>query len=287
MSTNPISSAPLIGASYMSFAMLMGAGIDISVKALATDYATAQIVLLRAVMAVPLVLVICHFQGGLKALATPKWGWQLYRGLLTAGANFGFFYGLAHIPLVNAVLLAYIAPVLIVLLARPLLGERVGLHRWLGVLIAFAGVLVVLQPNRFELHPAALAILGSSFCWALLSLSNRRLAGVVSTGVLTFYTLPVSALLAGMLTAGAWQSPAPVDWFLFIILGICGGLAHLFVAMAYRRAPAGVVAPFEYTTLLWTALAGYLFWNEQPSSWVWIGGVAVIVGGYVALRARD
>ena len=235
----------------------------------------------------PLVLLICHLQGGLKALATPHWGWQFYRGLLTAGANFGFFYGLAHIPLINAVLLAYIAPVLIVLLARPMLGERVGLHRWLGILIAFAGVLTVLQPGRFELQPAALAILASSLCWALLSLSNRRLAGIVSTGVLTFYTLPVSALLAGVLTAGAWQAPAPVDWLLFAILGICGGSAHFFVAMAYRHAPAGVVAPFEYTTLIWTALAGYVFWNEQPSSWVWIGGVAVIVGGYLALRARD
>ncbi len=287
MRANAMPSASVIGASYMSLAMLMGAGIDISAKALAADYATSQIVLMRAVMAMPLVLLICHFQGGLKRLATPRWGWQLYRGLLTAGANFGFFYGLAHIPLVNAVLLAYIAPVLIVLLARPLLGERVGLHRWLGVLIAFAGVLVVLQPTRFELHPAALAILGSSFCWALLSLSNRRLAGIVSTGVLTFYTLPVSALLAGLLTAGAWQTPVPIDWALFAVLGMCGGLAHLFVAMAYRRAPAGVIAPFEYTTLLWTALAGYLFWNEQPGYWVWIGGFAVIVGGYVSVRARD
>ena len=188
MSANPISSAPLIGASYMSFAMLMGAGIDISVKALAADYATAQIVLLRAVMAAPLVLVICHFQGGLKALATPKWGWQLYRGLLTAGANFGFFYGLAHIPLVNAVLLAYLAPVLIVLLARPLLGERVGLHRWLGVLIAFAGVLVVVRPGAELIGIGVILVLGSRVFTAAQKILAKKLSATERTSTIVAYT---------------------------------------------------------------------------------------------------
>ena len=127
-------------------------------------------------------------------------------------------------------MLSYIGPVLIVLLSRPLLGERVGLHQWLGISIAFTGVVVVLRPDSMSLPPAALAIFGSALCWALLSISNRRLAGEVSTGVLTFYTVPISALLAGMLTVGNWTPPVGTDWLLFAIAGCCGAGAHLLVA---------------------------------------------------------
>ncbi len=276
----------LRGAALMSLAMVAAASIDVSVKALTGDFSTAQIVLLRSLFALPLLLVIVHRQTGVGSIVRVSWTWQLYRGFLTAGANFGFFYGLAHIPLVTAVMLAYVSPVLIVLLARPLLGESVGFTRGLGVAIGFAGVLVVLQPGRVTLEPAMLAILGSALCWALLSLSNRRLAGSVSSGVLAFYTVPVSAVLGALLTVGDWHPPASTDWLLFFIAGCAGGAAHLLTAMAYRWGQASAIAPFEYTALIWTALAGYLFWDEWPELAVWIGGVAVILGGYVALRAR-
>lgn len=277
----------LLGVSLMSLAMFSAAGIDISVKALTGSFNTPQIVLLRSLFALPLVLLICHSQSGLKALATPRWGWQLYRGCLTAGANFGFFYALAHVPIVTALMLSYIGPVLIVLLSRPLLGERVGLHQWLGIGVAFAGVLIVLRPETIYLSPPALAILGSAACWALLSISNRRLAGIEPAGVLAFYTIPVSATLAGLLTIGEWQSPQGSDWVLFAVAGGCGAAAHLLVAMAYRHANAAVIAPFEYTALIWISLAGYLFWNEQPDTFTWMGGAAVIVGGWLAMRSRE
>ncbi len=276
-----------MGVSLMSLGMFTAAGIDISVKALTGGFDTPQIVLLRSLFALPAVLLICHYQSGLKSLATPRWGWQLYRGFLTAGANFGFFYALAHVPIVTALLLSYIGPVLIVLLSRPLLGERVGLHQWLGIGVAFAGVVVVLRPDSLSLPPAALAVFGSALCWALLSISNRRLAGEVPAGVLTFYTVPISALLAGLLTIGEWTAPAGTDWLLFAIAGCCGAGAHLLVAMAYRHANAAVIAPFEYTALIWISLAGYLFWNEQPDVFTWVGGGGVILGGWLAMRSRE
>ena len=277
----------LLGVSLMSLAMLSAAGIDISVKALTGGFNTPQIVLLRSLFALPLVLLICHYQSGLAALTKPRWGWQVYRGFLTAGANFGFFYALAHVPIVTALMLSYIGPVLIVLLSRPLLGERVGIHQWLGISVAFAGVLIVLRPDSLYLPPAALAIFGSALCWALLSISNRRLAGEVPAAVLAFYTVPISALLAGFLTVGEWSEPAATDWLLFALAGGCGALAHLLVAMAYRHANAAVIAPFEYTALIWISLAGFVFWNEKPDVFTWAGGAAVIVGGWLAMRGRE
>lgn len=276
-----------LGALCMCAAMLGGACIDVAAKALAANYTTAQIVLLRSLFAVPVITWIVAREVGLSELKNADFKWQLWRGLLTAGANFGFFYGLGHVPLVMALMIAYISPVLIVLLAKPLLGESVGPLRLTGVLLGFAGVLFVIQPDEFGAHPAVWAIIGSAVCWALLSISNRALAGKVSSSVLTFYTYPVALILAAALTMGNWIMPQGWDWGLFAMAGLGSVVAHGFAALAYRYAAAGVIAPFEYTALIWISLAGYLFWGEVPTWSVWVGGVAVIFGGYIALRARS
>lgn len=276
-----------LGALCMCAAMLGGACIDVAAKALAANYTTAQIVLLRSLFAIPVITWIVAREVGLSELKNADFKWQLWRGLLTAGANFGFFYGLGHVPLVMALMIAYISPVLIVLLAKPLLGESVGPLRLTGVLLGFAGVLFVIQPDEFGAHPAVWAIIGSAVCWALLSISNRALAGKVSSSVLTFYTYPVALILAAALTMGNWIMPQGWDWGLFAMAGLGSVVAHGFAALAYRHAAAGVIAPFEYTALIWISLAGYLFWGEVPTWSVWVGGVAVIFGGYIALRARS
>lgn len=275
----------IVGAGYMCLAMFMASAIDISVKAVGGEYSTAQIVLLRCLFAFPPALALCLRDGGLGRIITPYWRWQLLRGALSAGANFGFFYGIAHVPLVTAVLLSYVSPVLIVLLAYPLLKERVGLGRWIAILLSFSGVVVVVNPQTLtSLPPAVWAILGSAACWAMLSLSNRHLAGKESPAVLAFYTLPVSTSIALLLTLGEWQEVADIDWVFFLIAGTAGSLAHLFAASAYRQGPAAAIAPFEYTALIWTAAAGYLFWNEVPDNRIWFGGVAILIGGYLALQ---
>lgn len=279
----------------MCLAMLMAACVDVAVKALAGSYGTSQIVLLRIALSVPIVLAFCHLQGGLRSLLQPQWGWQTYRGLLAAGANFGFFYSLSQLPLLTAVLLAYISPVLIVLLARPLLGERIGMTRWVGVAVAVGGVLLMLgrgapvidfsQPLSGPML-GAIAVLASSLCWALLSLSNRQLATRETPAVMLFYTLPLSAGMAALGTAGHWITPTSGDWLWFLLAGCCGGTIHFGIVLAYRYAPAGAIAPLEYTNLVWAALAAYLLFGEVPNSAAVLGGSAILVGGYIALRAR-
>ncbi len=294
--SNDTTDRPTMGAAFMCLAMLMAACVDVAVKALAGSYGTAQIVLLRIVLSIPLVLAFCHFQGGVRSLLRPHWGWQSYRGMLAAGANFGFFYSLSQLPLLTAVLLAYIGPVLIVLLARPVLGEHIGPTRWLGVGVAASGVLLMLGPGapRIDLGeplsgPAlgALAVLGSALCWALLSLSNRQLATRESPAVMLFYTMPVSGLLAALLTVNHWVPPAPHDWLWFLVAGCCGGAIHFSIVAAYRYAPAGAIAPLEYTNLVWAALAAYALFGEVPNLSAVAGGGAIIAGGYIALRARS
>ena len=272
----------------MVFAMFLAACIDITVKALTSGYSTPQIVLVRTVFALPLVLAFCHFYGGLDTIFSPRWRWQIYRGLLAAGINFGFFYGLAYVPLVTAVLLAYISPVIIVVLSHFILKEQVGLQRIIGCLIGLAGVLCIVQPGAIEWNPGMLAILASALCWALLSLSNRQLAGVENAAALTFHTLPISGVIAAVLTANHWVQPQQLlDWLLFAIIGLAAGSTHFFVAMAYKHAKAATVAPLEYTNLIWAGAGAYFFWQEIPTLMSVIGGVGILLGGFLAVRAKN
>lgn len=282
-----LTDAPLKGALLMMAAMFAAAAIDTSVKALAGSYSTGEIVLLRTLFAIPVTLGIAHTNGGIRAgFRAQLPAWQLYRGALGCGATFGFFYGLSFLPLVTAVLLAYVAPLLVVLLSYPLLREKVGLRRSVGVLVGFGGTMCIVQPDSLSLHPAVLAVLFSSLCWALMVISNRQLAGRESPATLAIYTLPLSGALAAVLTVGDWVTPRPNDWPLFVIAGVGAASIHFLAASASRFARAATLAPFEYTNLVWVALAAWMFWAELPDLWTLAGGSAVLVGGFIAVRGR-
>ena len=275
------------GAWYLCLAMMLAAGIDVIAKLLTENFDTPQIVFLRSLFAIPFAFIICYKQETVSQLAKPLWGWQLYRGLLTVGAQFGFFFGLASLDLVTALMLAYISPVLIVLTASVLLGESVSLKRWLGVTIAFSGVLIILNPKDFEIQPAMIAILLSMVCWALLSISNRQLSDRIDPSVLGFYTTPISVLVAASLMYDNWNNPTAAEWALYILMAIFGALTQYFAALAYKYAQAGAIAPLEYSNLIWAAMAAWLIWGDLPAPVIWAGGALIIIGGTVSLRVKE
>ena len=275
------------GAWYLCLAMMLAAGIDVIAKLLTENFDTPQIVFLRSLFAIPFAFIICYKQETVSQLAKPLWGWQLYRGLLTVGAQFGFFFGLASLDLVTALMLAYISPVLIVLTASVLLGESVSLKRWLGVTIAFSGVLIILNPKEFEIQPAMIAILLSMVCWALLSISNRQLSDRIDPSVLGFYTTPISVLIAASLMYDNWNNPTAAEWALYILMAIFGALTQYFAALAYKYAQAGAIAPLEYSNLIWAAMAAWLIWGDLPGPVIWAGGALIIIGGTVSLRVKE
>ena len=275
------------GAWYLCLAMMLAAGIDVIAKLLTENFDTPQIVFLRSLFAIPFAFVICYKQNTVTQLTQPLWGWQLYRGLLTVGAQFGFFFGLAYLDLVTALMLAYISPVLIVLAASFLLGERVSFKRWLGVTVAFSGVLIILNPGEFEVQPAMIAILLSMVCWALLSISNRQLSDRIDPSVLGFYTTPISVLVGAFLVYNEWNNPTTTEWALYILMAIFGALTQYFAAVAYKYAQAGAIAPLEYSNLIWAALAAWLIWGDLPDPFIWAGGALIIVGGIVSLRVKE
>lgn len=274
----------LFGAAWMLVATLSGALIDASVKELQAGFATPQIVLLRLLFALPFVLLFASLSGGLRSIRPRRPAWHLLRACCAAGATFGFFYALGELPLMLCVTIGFAAPLLIALLSRPMLGETVGLRRWLGISIGFAGVLVTLQPGSFVWHPAILAILGATLCWALLAISARRIGVDEPTGAMVIFTVPVSLVIAAALTLNDWVTPTPAQWGLFLLAGIAGASVHYCMVFAYQRARAAVVAPMEYTALLWAALFGYVFWTEIPTLWTLLGAAVILAGGLLVLK---
>jgi drug/metabolite transporter (DMT)-like permease len=198
---------------------------------------------------------------------------------------FGFFYGLARMPLVNALTIAFLAPLIVTALSVPFLGEHVGWRRWLAVIAGFIGVVIVLRPGDGMFTPAAIAVLIAAFCWAGLSLTARSLAATESSFSLSLYITSGPLIVSAFLLPGNYTPPTGNAWLLFIAAGFCSVIAWVGIIGGYRRAPPVVLAPFEYTALVGAAVAGYLIWDEIPDSWVMTGGTIIIASGiYIIYR---
>ena len=271
---------------FMLVGVFGGLGLDLCAKALLNDYSLEQFVFLRSLIGVSIFLLIGRQYGGLRALATARWPWHLLRTCLSTCTMFGFFYGLARMPLVDALTLGFTAPLMVTALSVPFLGDHVGWRRWLAVVAGFIGVVIILRPGATEITPAALAVLFAAFTYACMAITSRKLAATESAYALSVYVIAgpmvVSAILLGDAT---WRTPDTSGWVLFTLAGACSVITWTGIVGAYRRAPPALLAPFEYTALIGGAIAGYVIWNEVPDRYVVIGaGVIIASGLFVVYR---
>ena len=159
---------------YLMFGVACGLSLDLCAKWLLADYSLEQFVFLRSILGLITFLAISRWYGGLSSLKTKRWGWHLLRTLLACSTMFGFFYGLSQMPLVNALTLAFTAPLIVTALSVPMLGEHVGWHRWAAVISGFVGVLIVLRPGSGIVTPAAIAVLIAAVGYAVLAITSRN-----------------------------------------------------------------------------------------------------------------
>ena len=277
--------SPAAAIGFINFGILSGVGLDFVGKWLLAAYPLPQFVLLRSLFGALVLLSLVGRFGGLSSLKTGKLAWHLLRTLLATGAMFGFFFGLSRIPLVDAFTISFIAPLLTTALAALLLGDSVGWRRWLAVGCGFAGVLLVLRPGAGVLSWPALAVVAAAVCYAGLAITSRRLAGSESSLALSIYVLIGPMLLATIWAPGNWLAPTPIAWLGFLAAGVCSAGAWIGIVGAYRRASPAILAPFEYTALIWAAVGGYLIWDEVPDIWVLAGGALIVGSGlFVAYR---
>lgn len=285
MTHKPERDAPGTAIAFLMFGIVSGLGLDLCAKWLLADYSLAQFVFLRSLLGLSIFLSIARWYGGLSGLITEKCPWHLLRTLLATGAMFGFFFGLKSMPLVNALTIAFTAPLIVTALSVPFLGEHVGWRRWAAVAAGFTGVLIVLRPGAGMFTPAAVGLLIAAFCYAGLAITARKLAATESSFSLSVYVIIGPLIVSCFLLPGNYAAPSAPHWFLFLLAGICSACAWIGIVGGYRRAPPAILAPFEYTALVGAAAAGYLIWGEVPDRWVVIGGGIIIGSGlYIVHR---
>ena len=270
---------------FLMLGVAAGLALDLCAKTLLADYPLEQFVFLRSVFGVVFFMLSARWYGGFGSLRTSRWPWHLFRTLLATGAMFGFFFGLARMPLVNALTIAFMAPLVVTGLSQPFLGEHVGWRRWLAVIAGFIGVLLVLRPGEGMFTPAAIGVIFAAFCWAGLALTSRKLAATESSFSLSVYITAGPLVASAFVLPGNFVAPSAGGWLLFVLAGLSSALAWVGIVGGYRRAPPVVLAPFEYTALVGAAVAGYLIWDEVPDAWVVSGGLVIVLSGiYIVYR---
>lgn len=284
-------SGALRGIVLMVVGIFVVSVMDALIKWLTATFPSIQIVMLRCLFGLLPLLLIVSLQGGISALRTSRPGLQLLRAAFGAGAMVGFFYALSVLGLAETVTLAFSSPLFVTLLSVPVLGERVGIRRLSAVIVGFVGVIIVVRPGSEIFTLNALIPILSSFCFAMTMLLARKMSATETSVSMTFYTT-LAGLVVGTVgtlwmtgTPSGWHAPALGDWALFLILGLLGGVGQFLVTSSFRHAEAVVIAPFEYTALLWAALFGIAIWGEVPDLPTIAGGLIVIGAGiYIGYR---
>ncbi|MSO68406.1 MAG: DMT family transporter [Pseudolabrys sp.] len=279
---------------------LLFAAMSALVRHLGDVAPVGQMVFFRSAFAIPPVLLIYALRGELaSALRTSRPFGQLGRGLLSVGGMFSNFSALTRLPLADATAISFASPLITVALAAVILKERVRVYRWTAVLVGFAGVIVMLIPhfdvNHYVAAGAATAAtigsilaLVSAFCNAGTVIQTRRLTQSETTSSIVFYFSLVTAIAGALTLPFAWHTPSGSELAALISLGVLGGIAHIFLTESYRHATASVVAPFDYSAMLWALLLGYFVFGELPSALVYLGGAIVAGAGlFVIWRERQ
>jgi len=279
--------AALFGIYLKLGSLLLFCTMDAMVKALGSTYDAFQLMLFRSAIAMAPVAVIIWRSGGMKSVRPNRPWMQAARIVVAFGSTLGFFYVFPRMPLVDAYAISFAAPLFMVALSVPLLGEPVGWRRWTAVVVGFAGVLIMLDPWGMEIHAMSLVVLGATFCYALSGVMLRQLSRHDSDVVALFWLSLATGAASLVGAVPAWIWPTPTDWVWLIVMGLLGGVGQILSTRAWRLAQTAVLAPFDYTSIVLAVLFGYLWFKEEPSWTVWFGLPLVIGSGlYILHRER-
>jgi drug/metabolite transporter (DMT)-like permease len=278
----------LVGIGLVSITYVLFTLLDGSAKWLVGSVPVIVVVWLRFAMHVVVASIVLFPLRGASLVKTGHLRWHALRALMFVAMTGINFWALQYLQLAVTSSIYFVVPIIIALLAAPLLGEKLDRGRWAAILAGFAGVLVIVRPWSAEFHPAMLASIVNAVLYALFNLMTRRLAAYDSPETIQFLPAVGAAIVLAPFALAAWQSPAGwLEWGVLCLLGVCGGLGHYLLALAHRYAPATVLAPFLYQQVIYMAILGYLVFGDVPAPAVWIGAAIVVASGlYLFARER-
>ena len=294
-----MSSSPLLPAAAPRWraALLMLASVglfslmDAGLKLLAAHYPPLQVSALRGVASLAFVLPWAVWTLGparfVPAMLRVRWPLHLLRGVLGVAMMGSFVYALRTLPLSTAYTIFFVAPLLIVALSVPILGEKVGPRRWAAILVGFVGVLVVLRPTGEGVASlAGLGVLVAALGYAVSAITVRVLSRTDSSQATIVWLMVSLALGAGALALPDWVPLRSADLWLILGIGLAGAFGQYAITEAFRQGEASLMAPLEYSALLWGVALDLSLWGVLPDGVTWVGA-AIIVGSGLYMLHRE
>jgi drug/metabolite transporter (DMT)-like permease len=270
----------LLGILFMCLSGLLFPVMGGFAKILGAEYSSLQVSWARAFGHIVFLLAAFLPRHGLGLLRTRRPGVQLLRSCMLFTSNLCHFFAITFIPIAKAAAISLTAPLIVALLAWPMLGERTTPARVAALGCGFLGVLVVIRPGTALFHWASLFVLGSATCYAIYQILTRRIAGVDSPETSAILSSVVGAF--GMLLVLPFIWKTPTGWFhiaLFCGMGVLGALGHYCVARALGYAPANIISPFQYFQLIGSVAVGWFFFGDWPDTAVWLGAAVIVTAG--------
>ncbi|MEX2150943.1 MAG: DMT family transporter [Steroidobacteraceae bacterium] len=261
--------------------------MDAMMKSLTLRYPPVQVAFLRGASSLPFVFLSYALAGRLSALRPVRFGLHVVRAVFAVLMLWGFLWALARASLADTYAIYMCAPLLVVLAGSLMLGERIARHVWFAIFTGLAGVFVMLRPSVEGFASlAGLAALGSALAYAIVVVMVRILARTETTASMVFWYLVLLAAGALLIALPGWVAILAADWPWIVAIGLAGWAGQHLITEAFRLAPASVVAPFEYSALVWGVAIDWAVWQTVPGARM-LTGSAIVIGAGLYLLHRE
>jgi drug/metabolite transporter (DMT)-like permease len=277
--------APIVGAAlWMTGAIFSFIAMAIAGRELSAELTTFQILFFRGLVGLVVIVVVLRHAGWWQ-VRTRVFGTHLIRNLVHYGGQYGWFYGIALLPLAEVFAIEFTMPIWTAVFATIMLGERINRQRALAIAVGFAGVLVMLRPGVAVVSPAALAVLGAALAYGFAHTLTKRLSGTETPLAILFYTTAIQLPLAFFPALYDWAWPSAAAWPWVLVVGLSALSAHYCLTRAFMLEDAAVVMPMDFLRLPLIAVAGLMIYHEPIEFWVFVGAVIVFAGSWMNLNA--
>ena len=250
---------------------------DTIVKLLTAGYSVPQILFFGRVLAVPLSLYLSARTIGRSAFRVKWIGLHLLRAISSAADMVCFVSAIALTSLANVTTITFSSPLIMAVLSAVLLHETVGWRRWMAVLVGFLGVIVVLQPSGAGLGLASFLALGSAVAYAVYLILTRLVTRHEPVPVIVLWNSGLVIIFVALWMVPFWKTPSSHDWWMFATIAVTGVIGQYAITEGFRLGEASLLAPLQYTSLIWAALFGYLVFGDIPTLTLWVGAAIIIL----------
>lgn len=271
----------------MTVGMFLFSAVDALAKFMTDTLHPLQIVWIRQLGLVSGTVLLVGIYG-VRVFVTTHPVLQLARGVLAAGSATLFIIAISYVALADAIAVTFVAPLIVTVLSAMLLAEKVGLHRWSAILAGFVGTLIVIRPGFESFHPAYILVLIAATLFAGRQIISRMLSGSDNAYTTVAYTALASSVVLSVPAFSVWVMPQSSEQIMLLtLMALLAGLAEFMVIKALQIAHAGLVAPVQYTILIWGTIYGFLIFADIPDIFTYTGAAIIIASGlYTVHRER-